>query len=173
MGAADHPQLASGSHNQEVPRSANFITTMMGYTILVWRTKAGDQRRSTFQYWSAAHTVMRVSDLCVSVQSITNVLISNGLQFHRWTEVVAWLCYAHAHAVAHETQHTLTDRCISRPLFCSLTCASTVSHQGVACVTTVGGCLSKGCSTRMTNLAIGWVSQSITVHRCWKKKSIM
>ena len=33
------------------------------------------------------------------------------------------------------------------------------------CVTTVGGILSK-CPTSGTNLTIGWVSQSATVHNC-------
>ena len=57
---------------------------------------------------------------------------------------------------------TLTCRGTPRPPH-SLTHASTVSHQVVACVTTVGGCLSECCS-RVTNLAIGWIRQSITVH---------
>ena len=43
-------------------------------------------------------------------------------------------------------QRTFTSRCTPRPHSCSLTSASTVSHQVVACVTTVGGCLSKCCS---------------------------
>ena len=34
------------------------------------------------------------------------------------------------------------------------------------CVTTVGGILSKCCPTSGTNLTIGWVSQSATVHNC-------
>ena len=38
--------------------------------------------------------------------------------------------------------------------------------RGEACITTVGGCLSKCCSSSVTNLAIGWVSQSATVHSC-------
>ena len=46
-----------------------------------------------------------------------------------------------------------------RPYF--LTCASAVSHQAVACITTVGGCLFKRCSPSVTNLAISWASQSI------------
>ena len=45
-----------------------------------------------------------------------------------------------------------------------MTCASTVSHQVVACITTVDSCLSKRCSSSVTNLAISWVSQSTTVH---------
>ena len=63
---------------------------------------------------------------------------------------------------------TLTGRCTPRPHSCSLTCASTVSHQVVACVTTVGGCLSKCCSRSEINLAISWVSQTATVHNCLK-----
>ena len=38
--------------------------------------------------------------------------------------------------------NTLTGRCTPRPISCSLTSASTVSHQVVARVTNVGGCLS-------------------------------
>ena len=68
-----------------------------------------------------------------------------------------------------QIQHTLTGRGTPRPHFHSLTCASTVSHQVVACVTTVGGCLSKCCSSG-TNMAIGWVSQGTTSHNCWKKR---
>ena len=60
--------------------------------------------------------------------------------------------------------HTLTGRCTSRPISCSLTSASTVSHQGVACVTTVGGCLSECCSRSESKTAIGWISQIATVH---------
>ena len=66
-------------------------------------------------------------------------------------------------------QHTLTGRFTPRPHSVSLTCASIVSHQVVACVTTVGGCLSKCCSSSVTNLSIGWVSQSVTVNHCWRK----
>ena len=60
----------------------------------------------------------------------------------------------------------MTDRCIFWPLSCSLTQASTVSHQVVASVTTVGGFLLKCCSSSVTDLAIGWNSQSATVHNC-------
>ena len=67
-----------------------------------------------------------------------------------------------------EIKRTLTGRFIPRPHSISLTCVSTVSHQVVACVTTIGGGLSKCCSIG-TNLAIGWVSQSATVHSCWRK----
>ena len=63
-------------------------------------------------------------------------------------------------------QHTLTGGDTPRPHSCSLTCVNVLSHQNVACVTTVGGCLSKCCSSRVTNLTIGWVSQSATVHSC-------
>ena len=52
-----------------------------------------------------------------------------------------------------------------------MTYTSAVSHQVVACITTVGGCLSEGYSSSVTNLAIGWVSQSTTVHVCEKKES--
>ena len=64
--------------------------------------------------------------------------------------------------------HTYTGRCIPRPISCSLTSASTVSHHVVACVTTVGGCLSKCCSRSVSNLAIDWISQTATVHNCQK-----
>ena len=68
------------------------------------------------------------------------------------------------------SQVRLTDagRLIPRPHSISLTCASTVSHQlqSVACITTVGGCLSKCCSIGMTNLAIGSGIQSTTVYNC-------
>ena len=62
--------------------------------------------------------------------------------------------------------NTCTGRCTPRPIPCSLTSASTVSHQVVACVTTVGGILSKCCSRSVINLAIGWISQIATVHNC-------
>ena len=54
------------------------------------------------------------------------------------------LVFAHpnTHVYKHK-KHTLTGRGTPRPFSCSLTHASTVSHQVVACVTTVGGCLSK------------------------------
>ena len=65
-------------------------------------------------------------------------------------------------------QHTWTGRGTPRPISISLTSAGTVSHQVVACATTVGGVLSKCCSSSVTNLTIGWVSQSITVHNCLK-----
>ena len=64
------------------------------------------------------------------------------------------------------SQHTLTVRCTPRPYSCSLTSASTASHQVVTCIATVGCCLSKCCSTSVTNLAIGWNSHSTTVHSC-------
>ena len=54
-----------------------------------------------------------------------------------------------------QQQHTLTYRFTPRPHSSSLTCASTVSNQVVARITTVGGCLSVGCSND-TKLAIGW-----------------
>ena len=63
-------------------------------------------------------------------------------------------------------QHTSTGRFAPRPLSCRLTRASTVSHQIVACVTAVGSCLLKCCSSRVTNLPIGWARQSATVHNC-------
>ena len=65
-------------------------------------------------------------------------------------------------------QHTLTGRCAPRPHSCSLTSASTTSNQVVACITTVGCCLSK-CWSSMTNLAIGWISQSTTANNYWKR----
>ena len=63
-------------------------------------------------------------------------------------------------------QHTLTGRYTSRPHSCSLTSASTVSHQVIACITAVSGCLSKCCSSRVTKLTIDWTSQIATVHNC-------
>ena len=68
--------------------------------------------------------------------------------------------------------NTLTGRYTPRPISCSLTSASTVSHQVVACVTTVGGCLSKSCSSSVTNLAIGWISQTAAVN-CQDEEYIM
>ena len=64
--------------------------------------------------------------------------------------------------------HTFTGRFTSNPLSCSITSASTVSHQAVACVTTVGGILSKCCPSSVINTAIGWISQIATVHSCQK-----
>ena len=67
---------------------------------------------------------------------------------------------------------TLTGRFTPRPHSCSLTCASTASHQSVACITSVGGCFSICCSSSVTNLANGsdYVSQSTTVHSCQKEE---
>ena len=79
-----------------------------------------------------------------------------------------WLVLLPHYLKQPDIQHTLTGRCTPRPSPCSLTCASTVSHQVVACVTTVGGCLCKCCSSSVTNLAISWVSQRATVHNCLK-----
>ena len=76
------------------------------------------------------------------------------------------------HVLKRQLQHTLTGRFTPRPHSCGMTCTSTVSYQVVACITTVGGCLSKGCSSSVTNLAIGWLSQSATVHVCQKKRYI-
>ena len=59
-----------------------------------------------------------------------------------------------------------------RPPSCSLTCAIAFSHQVVASITTVGGSLSKCCSSSVTNLAIRWRFQSATVH-CQKKEYLM
>ena len=66
------------------------------------------------------------------------------------------------------SQVWLTDagRFIPRPDSISLTHASTVSHQVVASITTVGCCLSKCCSIGMTNLAIHSGIQSSTVNNC-------
>ena len=69
-------------------------------------------------------------------------------------------CFHYAHGC------TLTVRCTPRPDTCILTCASTVSHQVVSCITTVGGSLSQCCSSSVINLAIDWISQSATVHNC-------
>ena len=76
------------------------------------------------------------------------------------------LTHAYMQAKIASLQHTLTGRFAPRPLSCRLTFASTVPHQVVACITTVGGCLLKCCSSRVTNLAIGWISQDTTVHNC-------
>ena len=65
---------------------------------------------------------------------------------------------------------TLTGRSTPKPHSCSLTSLSTIYHQVVACIATVGGCLSKGCSSSVANLAISWVIQSPTVHNCEKVK---
>ena len=66
---------------------------------------------------------------------------------------------------------TFTCRCTPRPHSCSLTSASIDSYQVVACITTVGCCLSKSCSSSVTSSAIGWVIQSATVHNCHKEES--
>ena len=66
---------------------------------------------------------------------------------------------------------TFTCRCTPRPHSCSLTNASIDSHQSVACITTVGCCPSKCCSSSVTSSAIGWVIQSATVHNCHKEES--
>ena len=60
---------------------------------------------------------------------------------------------------------TLARRFIPRPHSCSLTCAS-FSLQVVTHITTVGGCLSKCCSSSVTNLTIFWVSQGVAVYNC-------
>ena len=67
------------------------------------------------------------------------------------------------------SQVWLTDagRLIPRPHSISLTCASAASHQGVACMTTIGGSLSEQCSSSVTNLAIYWDSQSAAIYDCW------
>ena len=64
--------------------------------------------------------------------------------------------------------YTFTGRCIPRPISFCLTSANTVSYLVVACVTTVGGYLSKCCSSTVINNAIRWISQSATVHNCQK-----
>ena len=63
-------------------------------------------------------------------------------------------------------QHTLTVRFTPWPDSTSLTYTSAVSNQIVACITTVGGCLSVCCSSSVINSAIGWISQNTTVHNC-------
>ena len=65
-----------------------------------------------------------------------------------------------------QQQHTVTGGCTPRPHSCSLTCANTVPHQVVAYIATVGRSMSKCCSSSVTNSAIGWISQSTTVHSC-------
>ena len=59
---------------------------------------------------------------------------------------------------------TAARRWIPRPRSIRLTCTCNVSHQGIALITTVGGCLSECCSIEMTNLAIGWVNQCVTAY---------
>ena len=81
-------------------------------------------------------------------------------------------CYKHMYHMGTHYKHTFTRRCTPRPILCSLTCASNVSHQVVACVTTVRGCLSKCCSSSGSNLTIGWVRQCATVHNYWKERYI-
>ena len=71
-----------------------------------------------------------------------------------------------------QQQHTLTGRCTLQPRSISLTCAKAVSLQVVACITTVGGSLSKCCSSSVTNLAIDGVCEGTTVHNCQKKECI-
>ena len=75
--------------------------------------------------------------------------------------------------IKYEIAYTLTGWCIPRPPSCILTSASTVSHQVVACVTTVGGYLSKCCSSSVINLATGWISQIATVHNCQNEEYIV
>ena len=67
---------------------------------------------------------------------------------------------------------TLTCRCTPRPHSCRETSASTASHSAVACIATVGGSPSICCSRSVTNSAIGWVSQSTTVHSCEKEEHV-
>lgn len=64
------------------------------------------------------------------------------------------LCSFTWYVVKLQQQHTLTSRCTSRPHSCGMTYTSTVSHQGVACITTVIGCLSKDCPSSVTNLTM-------------------
>ena len=80
------------------------------------------------------------------------------------------LCLPSYDGVKAWEQGTLTGRCSPRPHSCSLTSESTVTHQVVACVTSVGGCLSKCCSRSVSNTAIGWISQTATVHICQREK---
>ena len=82
------------------------------------------------------------------------------------------LTHAYMQVNIASLQHTLTGRFAPRPLSCRLTCASTVSHQIVACVTAVGSCLPKCCSS-VTNLAIGWISQDTAAHNCQNKQHNM
>ena len=92
------------------------------------------------------------------------------------------LLVAHVHDVIFKLQATylysqvwLTSagRLIFRPIPCSLTCTSAVSHQVVACITTVDSCLFKCCSIGMTNSAIGSVIQRTTVYSCWMKVELI
>ena len=72
-----------------------------------------------------------------------------------------------------QQQHTLTGRSTPRTTACSLACVSNTPQQGVPWITTVGGCLSECCSSSVTNLAFGWVSQSTTVYNCEKNTCIV
>ena len=69
----------------------------------------------------------------------------------------------------HAYQCTLTGRFTPTPYSSRLTSTRTVSNQVIACITMVGGCLSKCCSSSVINLAIGWIIQSTTVHSCEKE----
>ena len=60
---------------------------------------------------------------------------------------------------------TLTGRFIPRPRSCSLTCASTVSYQVVAHITSVHGCLLE-CGFIDTYITIGGGIQSPTINNC-------
>ena len=77
------------------------------------------------------------------------------------------------HIYSHQVWLTDAGRLILRPIPCSLTCTSAVSHQVVACITTVDSCLFKCCSIGMTNSAIGSVIQRTTVYSCWMKVEIL
>ena len=77
------------------------------------------------------------------------------------------------HIYSHQVWLTDAGRLIPRPHSISLTCTSAVSHQVVACITTVGGCLFKCCSIGMTNSAIGSVIQRTTVYSCWMEVELI
>ena len=77
------------------------------------------------------------------------------------------------HIYSHQVWLTDAGRLIPRPILSSLTCTSAVSHQVVACITTVGGGLSECCSIEMTNSAVGSVIQRTTVYSCWIKVELL
>ena len=88
---------------------------------------------------------------------------------HAYDIITHLTCRLHMYS-----QVWLTDagRFTPRPHSVSFTHASTVSHQVVTSITTVGCYLSKCCSIGMTNLAIGSGIQSSTLYNCSMKESI-
>ena len=109
------------------------------------------------------------------------VLCSKITSWYLWHTYDRWKKY-HTSKERHEVlwlnwilklkkPHTLTDRCTPRPYPCSLTHASAVSHQVVACITTVGGCLSESGSIGMSNFPIVWITLSTALYNCRKRNT--